>query len=379
MIKNVCIVKHKNTYDLYKATSSDLRTIVESSNWRSGPIGLWEAFNCEFKVVEESKDRECQVGKKQWGKYVVGWDIWPQGYHAEFPEMIDWNQYQVVIAIDIAIPTRIVKQYPSVMWCYYLIESGPLGIDTIHNGSPFYGYNVFLNQRLAKTKMNFSSSQARNISENRRAVLDCPYYIQSSNSIRKLYPEFEDMPRNRITMSHHSYSVLTDSDVKLLNEYGNIHFGYKTIADIHKMELTSKYFIMHPNSMPNAGLGVIEAISAGCLALAPSLKLWGFPEFVNPSMDYDNFEGLMRVLDTLESDQDLYNSEKAEQEAKVQEWCFENPISNLQLIFEAFQKGHCPRWRQSVSEKLSLGPGFVTKSIWRMKNLYKRLCRADSI
>ncbi len=71
----VCLVKQNTTYDLYKQTGPDLRSIVESSNFRSGPIGLWEAFDCDFRVLEEDPSPECQYGRRTWAQYVEGWDI----------------------------------------------------------------------------------------------------------------------------------------------------------------------------------------------------------------------------------------------------------------------------------------------------------------
>jgi hypothetical protein len=356
----LCLVKQNTTYDLYKIAGPNLRAMVESSNWRSGPIGLWEAFDTEFHVVKEDLAPECQVGKTHWSQYVLGWDIWPEGYEAEIADDIDWSKYDVVITIDVAIPTRIVKKYTEVLWCYYFIEGGPTGIDTIFKGSPFYGYNLFLNHRLGKERLSGHSQQVVSMLRNRRAVLDFPYYLQSCSSIQSLYPEYAGHSRTGITLAHHSYKVLTARQFEALSAFGQIFETYKTISDIHRLELISKYFIMLPEGQRSAGLALIESISAGSLVLAPSHKVWGFPEIVSETLDFKNFESLLRVLELLESNPEVYLREQKRQAEKVQNWCFENPVYNLGMMLEAFRKSKCSPAGQVWSERLSKAASFRT-------------------
>lgn len=110
----VCVVKQHTTYDLFTRTGPDLRAIVESSNWRSGPIGLWEAFETTARIVYENPATECQIGKRHWSRYVEGWDVWPAGATAEDAAAVDWGSYDVVISIDVAVPSRIVARFPHV-------------------------------------------------------------------------------------------------------------------------------------------------------------------------------------------------------------------------------------------------------------------------
>ncbi|MBN2404405.1 MAG: hypothetical protein JXE06_02360, partial [Coriobacteriia bacterium] len=183
----VCVVKQHTTYDLFTRTGPDLPAIIASSNWRSGPIGLWEAFDTSARIVFEDPAAECQLGKQHWSQYVQGWELWPPGSTAHDADAVDWTQYDIVISIDVAVPTRIVRRFPSVMWCYYFIEGGPTGIDERFRGSPFFSYNVFLNHRLAKSLLTSDSAGPRQMRMSSRAVLDFPYYMQSARSVRKLY------------------------------------------------------------------------------------------------------------------------------------------------------------------------------------------------
>ena len=90
VMTRVCIVKQHTTYDLFTRTGPDLRAIVASSNWRSGPIGLWQAFDTSARIVLEDPAPECQLGKQQWSQWVQGWDLWPSGSTADVAEAVDW-------------------------------------------------------------------------------------------------------------------------------------------------------------------------------------------------------------------------------------------------------------------------------------------------
>jgi len=344
----ICVVKQHTTYDLFTRTGPDLPAIVASSNWRSGPIGLWEAFDTSARIVLEDPAPECQLGKQHWSRYVQGWDLWPAGSTADDGDDVDWGQYDVVISIDVAVPTRIVRRFPSVMWCYYFIEGGPTGIDGQFRGSPFFAYNVFLNHRLAKCLLSSESPSFRQMKRNRRAVLDFPYYMQSAHSVRSLYPEFASAPRAGFCLSHHSRDVLSDSERTALAEIGPVRTEWRTIADIHRAEVQSVYFVVHPESRPSVGVALVEAISAGCLVLAPSKCVMGFPELLQAELEFNSVGELLDLVHTLESDNALLERLRRQQEDHIGEWCYRNPARNLDVLLSAF--------RSSSASGRALGP-----------------------
>lgn len=349
----VCVVKQHTTYDLFTRTGPDLATIVASSNWRSGPIGLWEAFETSARIVFEDSAAECQLGKRHWGQYVQGWDLWPAGSTADDAEAVDWGQYDIVIAIDVAVPTRIVERFPSVMWCYYFIEGGPAGIDGPFRGSPYYAYNVFLNHRLAKSLLGEESPEFCKMIRSRRAALDFPYYMQSSQSVSRLHPEVTTEQREGFCLSHHSRSVLADHERAALATIGPVRTEWHTIADIHRAEMQSAYFVVHPASQPSAGLAIIEAVSAGCLVLAPSRCIWGFPELVTTELDFSSIDQLVDLVRSLQDDHQRFAQLRAQQERRVDEWCYANPARNLETLLQAFRSSSASPAKQRRAERRS--------------------------
>lgn len=346
----VCLVKQNTTYDLYKLTGPDLKTIVESSNFRSGPIGLWEAFDCDFRVLQEDPSPECQYGKQTWARYVEGWEIWPAGLGAERADEVDWSSYDAVISIDVAVPTRVVREFPKVLWCHYWIEGGPTAIKTFAEGSPLYSYNVFLTQGLAKGELASDSRCLRQMRATRRAVVDAPYFLQSSRSVQLLYAHEAPIEKSGICLSDHSSRVVAAEDLASLEALGMVRKPSGSIRDVLRAKLLSKYFVVHPNSVPRCGNALIEAVSSGCLVVAPSRLQWGYPELVSGDLDFGDVRGMLGVLDALENRPELYERELAAQQARVDAWCYANPCRNLERTLGAFRQSAATPSKQRRAE-----------------------------
>ena len=346
----VCLVKQHTTYDLYTRTGPDLRSIVASSNWRAGPLGLWEAFDCEYRIVYESPDHECQIGKTQWEKYVEGWDIWPEGSVAERAEDIDWSQYDVVIGVDVAVPKRVSSRFPQTMWCYYFIEAGSTAVE-MHRGNPLWGYNLFFTHRPALSVLDASDRSYSKMLSDRRAMLDFPYYMMSSSTISDLYGDCCKASRSGITMTFHGYQVATTEEMNDLASLGAINHSGIRLEDVHRDVLQSEYCVVHPGGRRISGLALVEAISGGCVALAPRQQVYGFPDLLPAEVDYSDFAGLLRVVERLQADNDLRGRVRAHQAGYVDAYFYRNPKKNLELMFEAFRSSEASLSHQVWSER----------------------------
>ena len=350
----VCLVKQKSTYDLYTKETRDLRELVASSNWRTGPLALWQAFDCEFRLVEDDAARECQLGKADWGPYVEGWKLFDDTLTFSKADEIDWSAYDIVVSIDVAVPTRVVRKFPQVMWCYYWIEGGPTSLKTFAAGSPQFSYNVFLTHRLAKLPLTVRSREVRRMLSERRAVLDVPYYLLSSKNLLDLYSDRQEAPRTGICLSASSQSFVDDAELSDLSRFGDVRRPSGTLAGLLDDLVGSKYFVVHPSAPAKCGNAVIEAVSAGCLALAPRRSLWGYPELTDSSLDYGSIGELLAILDRLEHDPGRFESHLAQQRARVDEWCFGLPVHNLAVLHKAFSESTGSLRSQKCGEKRDL-------------------------
>jgi hypothetical protein len=228
------------------------------------------------------------------------------------------------------------------LWCYYFIEGGTSGIDGDFWGSPFFGYNIFLNHRMAKQSVAEQDLCARRMVKEKRCVLDFPYYMQSRHSVKRLYGGLSTAERRGAVFSHHSYKYLCPAEeVALDSRIGEVFRPERKIAAIHQLELKAKYYLVHPNCEPMEGLGVVEAISAGCLAISPTTKLRGFSDLLNPSLEFKTFEELVVLLEHLEKDPKMYLRELEIQAEKMQLWMYELPAENLRQMHKRFKASAC--------------------------------------
>ena len=143
---------------------------------------------------------------------------------------------------------------------------------------------------------------------------------------------------------------MSDLDLAALTQAGPVRTEWKTIADIHRAELQSRYFVVHPACRPMAGLALIEAISAGCLALAPASGVWGFPELLVDSLAYSSMGELIAIISELETDCGLYSESLEEQQRRVDEWCYRNPARNLETVLQAFRSSSASPAKQRRAE-----------------------------
>jgi hypothetical protein len=363
----VCLVKQHTTYDLYTKTGPDLRSIVASSNWRTGPLGLWDAFDCDFRIVYENPDPECLIGKTHWSRYVEGWDIWPAGGVAEQAEAIDWGSYDIIISVDVAVPTHIVAGFPETMWCYYFIEGGPTGIAEGFRGSPYFGYNVFLDHRMGEELLTAESPAARQMLRERRAPLDFPYYFLSSRSVDSLY---EPRQRSGALLSHQSRGVISGPEIEAFERMGPLRRDYPpSIAAIHELEVASKYFVLHPQCAVRAGTQVMEAISAGCVVLGPPDRLWGFPQLLAENGPQVDVSAVLAEYSRLEADAEAYAKRRNEQASRVDQGCYELPRRNMELLYAMFRESKASRRRQRAAEWRSRAGAAIWRSATRVRHL----------
>lgn len=66
----------------------------------------------------------------------------PNGFYSIDVKTIDFSKYDIVISINICVPSYIVKQYTKVLWCYLIIENNMFCY------KPYFNYDVVLNQNI---------------------------------------------------------------------------------------------------------------------------------------------------------------------------------------------------------------------------------------
>jgi len=142
-------------------------------------------LGADYIVVHQEKDDECFRWRD---KYVHcpdptarfqarlaemdAWLLTPAGRGVARCDDIPWNQYDLVVSMDLALPDRIVKKCPRTFWAYFSTEPGsPLQKESLRGLRS--GYSVFLNHGFRKY---------RSRPWNQSHVLEFPYSFQSTGA-----------------------------------------------------------------------------------------------------------------------------------------------------------------------------------------------------
>lgn len=330
----VCLVKQQGCYDLYTVTGPDLDAIARSSACRSGPLGLWDwpGFDTAFRVVTDGDAPECRVGPAEWAPFVAGKEFRSFEGRPDDAASVPWNEYDIVICVDAAVPESVVRRFPSVLWCLYFIEGGPWGVDEQWADAPQYGYNVFLDHHPARRLLTSGSAAVRRLARTRRTVLHFPYYLLSDTTLAGIYaPPGGEKPAGSCLASS-SRSSLGPDLRRELERRGPLRDVYETPAQLHAAMAASRYFVVTPGSPPKTGGALVDAVSAGCVVLAPAETVRVFTRLTAPWLDFRDAAGLLRWIDALEADPALYRLAREGQAAIVRRTFWEYPIRNLESL-----------------------------------------------
>ena len=161
-----------------------------------GPMSFLADLNADYFVVRQTPDPETYL----WREKFAG-DPNPEIAFRRIQtlqekqndmgvvdcDQIRWDDYDLVIGLDIPIPTRIVSKSKRTIWAYYSVEAG----GTLHKSSilkPVSGYHFYLNHC-------FRRFRAR--PGNKSHVLEFPFTFQSTASWKFLAKATTGVDTNR--------------------------------------------------------------------------------------------------------------------------------------------------------------------------------------
>lgn len=348
----VCLVKQQSCYDLYTDTGPGIDAIARSSACRSGPLGLfeWPGFDTAFRVVADCDAAECRVGPDQWARFVEGKDFAHFAGVADDAAAVPWGDYDMVVSVDVAVPESVVRLHPTVLWCHYFIEGGPWGVDEQWADAPQFGYNVFFDQRPAASLLTPRNAAVRRLARTRRTVLDFPYYLLSDRTLADVYGPRGDGAREGICLASSSHQMLGGKLRAELERRGPLRTAYGTPAELHAAMAASKYFVVTPGSPSKTGGALVDAVSAGCVVLAPSSTVRTFRELTAPWLDYDDGAGLLGHLDALDASPEFYRLARDGQAEIVRQRFWEYPLRNLELLRVTLAASGASRTAQERAE-----------------------------
>jgi len=251
-------------------------------------------LNADYFVVRQTPDPETYLWKEKFAgdpnpeiafRRTEAWQEEQETKGVVNCDQIRWDDYDLVIGLDIPIPTRIVTKSQRTMWAYYSVEAG----GDLHKKSlanPIQGYHLYLNHC-------FRRYRARPY--NKDHVLEFPFTFQSAASWKHLAKETAggDTNRRGAVVDRASWqSHPGEKPSSMTTLYGD--------AAAYIRLMSSSEFAIRTDPKTRWGNWALEAIQAGCLFLgrADSLAMPGvlLPELIVADLAsaHKKIEGLLK-------------------------------------------------------------------------------------
>lgn len=360
----IALVKQEVYQDLYvcPVTEKDAANILFSSMGRVGPIGLMAELDADFYIVKEEPEFETQIYRKvipHISKYlyllktetldkIPGQGFkqpgspYPNGKFAVDCHDIDWSKYDVVISINVSLPTSVVRSYPQTLFAYMIGEAN-MATGTVH-----FGYDVTMNQ------------MARGIIAKKCGIVDFPYTFVSSDTLHKvmqkhlgreaenkgIFMEINSTTERPVTKAPAHFQPLIDAGYEIILHKQRIFDNLKSIYD-------AKYFVKM-GGRHIRGNSVAEAVSLGTLAIMNRNEVIHH-ELIIDECDVKTMDQMLNLINRLEKDTDLYKELLAKQQRVLKELFFDAPIQSLANCLEEKRKNGKAKpykWYNKIADRL---------------------------
>lgn len=320
----VALVKQYTYCDLYTKPGRFTPQLIFSSNHRSGPVGLMSDIEADFFIVEEAPDDECQIwrSKPPLSNRRVADERWEKQRSVAKPvDQPDWSQYDLVIALENAIPAKVTRQYPSVLWATMLEYQG-MSMYRDYLKRPPVGYDLFLSQHFGPTPRSWIQGNH---------VIEWPYAFNRSGSVRDLFPDVKK--GRKIFIENHQ-------DLKMLNSFRaqgvEAEIGGKRTCEQHLRTLTESKIFLSPSSWrPLWGNASSEAASAECIVIANRSQHWN-PFLILPECDVRKTTSIRDLVFKIIDDETYYSRLLAKQNSLLDWHCYHRPLQQLQRFAATF-------------------------------------------
>ena len=326
----IALVKQDVYADLYVASrkESDPAEVLFSSMMRVGPYGLIENLEADFIIVKEEDCFETQIYRQVIPQYaskfrllkthtlneIPGFKSFepgsplPNGYYAVDASDVDWGEYDVVISVNVSIPTKLVRKFPSTLFAYMIGEAN-FGMNKVR-----FGYDVVLNQK------------ARGIYEpSSKGVIDFPYTFLSDSSIESAMRRAlgrEPINEGVFVEVNSVMSVVELGGRRVYRHSQNIKTNLTNLYD-------AKYFIKCGGRFIR-GNSVAEAISSGTLVLINRDDIV-YRELIPDGCNVNCLEDALTQMTELDNNPSLYDELLRQERERVQKYLFDAPLNALKL------------------------------------------------
>lgn len=333
----VAFVKQSSYVDLYTrpnvgtdSAPSD-REVYESSNFRSGPVGLLAHFDTDFIIVKCADTLESKIWEYRLTNEATGSQETAERRNrrrsaqdevAVDADTVDWSQYDIVICMENAVPSQVASQYPETVWATMLEWFGMPQFKR-YLFKPPAGYDVFLTQLFSK--LPFDSILPS-------STLSWPYGLIHSSSFTDLgYSDREG--RNRIVVDRNASEALESfgGDVDFRERLDVL--GGMNIKQFVSIMRQAKYYTSFGTKRYLWGNGTLDTAALGALILTDRAQLIN-PSIVAPSCHVSDAKELVKKIECFDQNPELYAEALLEQQQRLNYFAFWRPLGGLHRFVE---------------------------------------------
>jgi hypothetical protein len=276
--RKVALVKQTAYHGAYLASGSIWSETVLTAPTHLGPMSFLADLRADYFIVRQAREPETYLWQEKFRadpdpelafRHVRTWQDQQENMGVVNPDEIRWEDYDLVVSLDIALPARITQKCRRTLWAYYSVEAGgPLHKRSLQQ--PVEGYQLYLNH-------GFRRHRVRPM--NRSHAIEFPFTFQSSGAWHSLAEKVGSLgnPRQGTLVERLSWHACSDEkpgSMRLLS--GD--------AREYVRAMTSHQFAVRTDPKMRWGNWALEAVQAGCLFLgrADSLAMPGvlLPELI---------------------------------------------------------------------------------------------------
>ena len=306
---------------------------VRTSLLRTGPMGFLADLGADFWHVHEDSALECRTWEEGPGsnpntdleefrsrQHKLPYDgklghFCPPAELSVEVDKVPWKEYDVVVSMDIAIPLRIIRNYPKILWVYFPADPGTPTSKSSRKTPPT-GFDVTLSHmhRRFPVRPNLGSR-----------TIECPYSFQTPFSWKSTWAQ--SPKRNGIMVEGKTYGKLTTDQLASLSRFGPVRRPQGSVSEMAHDLLSSRYYLSLYGH-PLTGNGQIEAIMAGCLSIGDP-ETYVQRSLYTPITVVPDFTSSLQRIEEFERSPNLREQSRQEQQAIAEYICFRRPAYQL--------------------------------------------------
>ena len=324
--RKIALVKQTAYQGLYpeSATGAWIPTVLRSG-YHLGPFSFLADLGADYWVVRQADEPETFLWREKYSGATDSEAL----FEARMEEVrrieedpglktfrvqdVKWDQYDLVIGIDVPVPEKTVRSHPKTLWAYISAEAGgPIQKNSLRY--PLAGYQLFLNHGFRRYRCR---------PKNRVHVLEFPLQFQSRNAWNQLrqsvtLPE----PRKTILVGAGSWEDSPPpSPLPWDHLSGSLTPAYLT-------QMFSARFAVHTTSRPRWGNWAIEAAQAGSLFLGNAASL-AHLSLLLPGLDCRSLSDASGKISSLLKNPEHLQALQSRQADLAEELAFRRPLLDL--------------------------------------------------